>query len=683
MSTSSHPSLTPHAAPALGDDSLNFNSPTALMMSSLGSHGLTPLPSGADALGISTDMTALPTRHESVLGTRHPEEDKPRRLQEVVKLLRTSVAGRGICREGVERLAQLAGFTHMWQGDTLAIAGTCVDLEITFDNMKKDKVNDVVLKIFTPESEEHMRDASDVLKSNLEQSAHNSRQIPWQSLDCFAKNLEHLGSMDQLGQGFNCFEAIDGLYLTFRKIWEGEKERMGQRRTAHCLSRGAVGRPVLNKKRKLGLTVEYWAERTQLLDTEFSRKSDKATKLDHLPNELGSDEDAADFWTARIDCEVGYPSLRVSKEWLAENIWADSQGQGPPSIAWIEPPLTLVRPTDGGNDSNTAKAGDTAIRIPKPPHVRFFVSLEPSVLVPLSVASSVLSRPGLVTAVEQRKCTTYEQALQNLVFAPPPSEDTAAVPTSQRYKKAVATFDAEGKSVSHHHSYAIYSAPQIWCYPLQAVAIEHPKHLAELLPTIRQYVMLWTLLRRIAATVPASEEPGQAEDTAAPERSQTQARSQAQAQAQARGTEARTGGGVIRKSNLDSRRAKIAEIMGTQVNDGLFGANSASSALHDPDTTIALPVDVSLSWTSSPPSRPRLDLIWPLPIKSDAPSSDSRASFAGVSVEIGPNGEICVPSAVGIPWAESDKGLRGIAQALELGEDLGLLVEWIRAKTHT
>jgi len=126
----------------------------------------------------------------------------------------------------------------------------------------------------------------------------------------------------------------------------------------------------------------------------------------------------------------------------------------------------------------------------------------------------------------------------------------------------------------------------------------------------------------------------------------------------------------------------MAEIMGTQVSDELSGAKSACSASHDKDATTALPIDVSLSWTSSPPSRPRLDLIWPLSMKSDAASSVSQASFVGVSVEIGPNGEILVPSAVGIPWAESDKGLRGVARALELGEDLGLLVEWITGKLH-
>jgi Mediator of RNA polymerase II transcription subunit 1 len=657
---------------------MSFNSPTALMMSSLGSHGLTPLPSGADGLGISTDLAAVSPRHGSVLGTRNPEEDKSRRLQEVVKLLRTSVAGQGICREGVEQLAQLAGFTHMWQGDTLAIAGSCVDLEITFDSIDKDKANDVVLKIFTPESEEHMKDASDVLKSNLEQSVQSSKQMPWRSLERFASNLEQLGNMDHLSQGINCFEAIDGLYLTFRKIWEGEKERINQRRKSDHLNRGAIGRPVLNRKRKLGLTVEYWAERKRLQGTDSIHTTDRIMELDQPHHDTESDDGAAGLWTASIGCEAGYPSLRVSKEWVAENIWEDGQGQESPKIAWIEPPPTLVRPTDEGNDSNTANLGEAEIRIPKPPHVRFSVNLEPSVLVPLSVASSVLNGQGLVATLDHRKCTTYDQMLLNLVFTSCHSKGNVSVLPSQRFKKPVTTFDGEERSISHHHSYAVYVAPQIWCYPLQSVTLDHPKHLADLLPTLRQYVMLWTLLHSIAATVSATEEVGKAEDAAASEKTRIQA--QTQGQAQTHGIEGRTPGDIFRKSNMDPQRAKIAEIMGARANDGLSGARSASSASAVSAVSVPLPIDVSLSWTSSSPSRPRLDLIWPLPTKSEALSSVSQTRFAGVSVEIGPNGEIFIPSAVGIPWAESDKGLRGIAQAIELGEDLGLLVEWIMAK---
>ena len=658
----------------MGEESLNFNSPAAMMMSSLGSHGLTPLPSGGDGLGISTDLNTVSTGHGSVLGTRNPEEDKLRRLQDVFKLLRTSVTGRGIYREGVERLAQLAGVTHMWQGNTLAIAGTCVDLEITFDSIEKDKANDVVLKIFTPESEEHKKDASDVLKSNLEQLPYSNGQRPWRSLEDFGINLAHLGRMDQLSQGINCFEAIDGIYVTFRKIWEGEKVRMGQRRRLDLLSRGTIGRPVLNRKKKLGVSVEYWAERRELQGFDSAHVEGDAMQVDQSRFASEPHDDAAGIWTAGIDCEAGYPSLRVSKEWVAESIVEDVKGEegaknetSTPTIAWVEPPPTLIRPADNANDPNAIDVDQAEIKIPKPPQIRFVLNLEPSVLVPLSVASSVLNKQGLSVVLDDSKFTTYDQALRNLAMNTPPSKDAGPIAPIQRWVKSVRTFDGNQKATSHHHSYTLYSAPQIWCYPVQSVTFDHPKHLAELLPSIRQYVLLWILLRGIVSTLSnnSTEVVGQAVNSTASVEAQ-----------KIRDPSKRT----IKKSNMDPRRAKINTLLRNRPNNAL--PEEGSSAPPGSNPTVPLPIDISLSLTSSTPSRPKLDLIWPLPNKLNKSTSTPQASFASVSIEIGPNGEIDVPSTAGIPLADSEKGLRGLSRVIGLSEDLGLLVEWIMEKLH-
>lgn len=676
VSTTSHPSSTPVAAPALGEDTLNFNSPAAMMMSSLGSHGLTPLPSGGDGLGIPTDLNTVSAGQASVLGTRNPEEDKVRRLQEVIKLLKTSVKGRGICGEGVERLAQLAGFTHMWQGDTLAIAGTCVDLEITFEGTEKDKATDVVLKIFTPEAEEHKKDASEALRSNLEPLPPSNNREPWRSLEAFATNLEHLGRMDHLSQGINCFEAIDGLYHTFRKIWEGEKERMGQRRTLDRLCRGNIGRPALNKKQKLGLSVEYWAERRHLQGTTSRQAEGDQMQLDQPLATKETLDDATGLWSACIDCESGYPSLRVSNEWISDTIWENSKYEVETTdeiskgrIAWAEPPPTLVRPPDDVNDLNAIDLNDAEIKIPKPPRVRFIVHLEPSVLVPLSVASSVLNRQGLSVALDDSKFTTYDQAFRNLAADWSRSKDAKPVPPIQRWTKSVRTFDGNGKARSQHHSYTLYSAPQIWCYPVQSVTFDHPKHLADLIPTLRQYVLLWTLLRSIVSAEAAAGTEG-----ADRERGEREVCPEAQK------TRAPLKKGITKKSNRDPRRAKVNALMREGTNDA--SCEALPSAPLGSDPKVPLPIDVLLSLTSSSPSRPKLDLIWPLPIKPSEITSMPEIAFGSVSIEVGPNGEIVVPAAAGISWAESEKGRRGIARAIDLGEDLGLLIEWIMEKQH-
>jgi Mediator of RNA polymerase II transcription subunit 1 len=647
------------------------------MMSSLGSQGLTPLPSGPMEMGISTEINTLSGGPGSVLGTRNPGEDKARRLQEVVKLLRTRFTGRGICREGAERLAKLAGFTHMWQGDTLAIAGTCVDLEIEFDSGERDRAKDVVLKIFTPESEEHKKDASEVLKASLEQKPDSKGQEPWCSLEVFATNLEHLGRMDHLSQGINCFEAIDGLFATFKKIWDGETKRMSKRWILDRLSQGTIGRPVLNRKRQLGLSVEYWAERRHLPGPYSNQEEGDAIQSDNLDPKNEFRDESAGLWTARIECEAGYPSLRVSKDWIAgsifDNMEVEEHGvvdeRSAAKVAWVEPPLTLVRVAENGSDPISVDTHDAEIKIPKPPQVRFVVHLEPSVLVPLPVASSVLNKEGLSVALDDSKFTTYDQALQNLANSSSRSQDSSVPRSSQRLRKSVTTFDRTGKAVSHLHSSAFYSTPQIWCYPLQSVTFDHPKHLADLLPTLRQYLLLWTLLRSVVCEVSSTSTKAldqMEEFTALPA---------------AQNKEVLSKKGVVKRSNVNPQRAKVNMLLGDGMGDALPKKLSLSNDSLRSHPTVALPVDVSLSLTSSSPSRPKLDLIWPLPT-DPASATLERPNFASASIEIGPNGEIFVPSASGIPFAGSVEGLKSIAQVVGLSEDLGLLVEWVMEKMY-
>lgn len=564
----------------------------------------------------------------------------------------------------------MAGFTHLWQDDTLAIAGTCVDLEITFDNGEKEKVNDAVLKIYTAEAEEHKKAASDVLKANLAQLPHNDAQTPWRGLEGFAHNLEHLGKMDRLSQGINCFEAIDGLYVTFRKIWDEEKKRMDQRRALDRLCEGSVGRPALNKKRRLGLGIEYWAEGRKSRHIESQGEGLDGTQADSARPEDDLDESFASVWTASIDCEAGYPSLRVSREWIADSVFEETDGKNggsankhtTPKIAWLEPPPTLASVPDQTNDSTAVDIDEAGIRIPKPPEVRFVANFGPPVLVPLTIASSVLNRQCLSVVLEDSKFTTFDQALRNLAMESSSFDGPGSVTSIRRWNRSVKTFEKGGEALSHHHSHTLHSSPQIWCYPVQSVIFDHPKHLAELLPTLRQYVMLWTLLRSLTT---GSEADSRTTAVTAPTNTSDYASSK---------------GNVIKKSNIDPRRVKLNALLQNGASDR---SSSGAGTLSDPpggNPTMPLPIDVTLSLTSTTPSKPKLDLLWPLTTSSRKSSSTSEAAFASVSIEIEPQGEVVVHSATGLPFGESQKGLNSMAKVIGLSEDLGLFVEWVMEK---
>jgi Mediator of RNA polymerase II transcription subunit 1 len=215
----------------------------------------------------------------------------------------------------------------------------------------------------------------------------------------------------------------------------------------------------------------------------------------------------------------------------------------------------------------------------------------------------------------------------------------------------------------------LYSTPPIWCSPVKSVTFDHPKYLASLLPTLRQYILLWTLLRSIMSTVSITDKEANSPDGNL-------------VAFKARMLEESPRRGIVRKNNLDSCRTKVKELIRNRQTEGALAEQmSVGSAIPASEqTSPPLPIDVSLSLTSSTPPRPKLDVIWPLQTTQSVPTSSSAPRFGSVTIEIGPDGEIVIPASSGIPWADSEKGRRAIARVIELGEDLSLLVEWIVAK---
>src|SRR4030095_5495463 len=206
LSASSHQYPTPLAAATSVEDSAAFSSPSALLALGLG--GITPSPAGNDSLVgqgiIDHDLNSMGMSGLGMGAARDNDEEKRRKVEEVIQLLRTRVTGRGVCREGLERLGMLEGFACMWQEDNLSIAGNSVDLEIEFDP-GGESVKDVSLKYATPEAQEGERrdEATAVLKRDLIQFPQDREQGIWKRLEGFHANLQRLARLDQLSQEVN------------------------------------------------------------------------------------------------------------------------------------------------------------------------------------------------------------------------------------------------------------------------------------------------------------------------------------------------------------------------------------------------------------------------------------------------------------------------------------------------
>lgn len=179
--------------------------------------GTTGAGAGAGAGGSNT-----PFRHDTP-----PAIVWQQRVNTVLQLLRTRIAGRGVSREAVVRLGKLEGFDCLWQGNNLTIAGNEVDLEIEFGDgsggdAQKECVKDVRLRYASVDVEDDGHDivmtdqtgtpddnvlkhsstsatAALVMKRNLmASSANENSPEPWQPLDAFHANLQRLAAFDRL-----------------------------------------------------------------------------------------------------------------------------------------------------------------------------------------------------------------------------------------------------------------------------------------------------------------------------------------------------------------------------------------------------------------------------------------------------------------------------------------------------
>lgn len=542
------------------------------------------------------------------------------RLQDVASLLKKRIARSGVTREGVVRIAQLSGFTTYWDEDLLTVAGNCVDLEIMFDGGHRDTVKDVVLKISASGSDERQEEASKILKKSLTERPDGASQDPWNMLNGFAENIHYLRQLDKLSGTVNCFEAVDGLYDAFKQVWEQEKKRLTWRSELHHICRGSMGRARMNKRQTLGVAVEYWVPKHEL-----------AQEASHAEDEVVSAEDSEELldicWTALISCAAGFPSLKVSREWLMPDILISDESEETQTN-----PVTPLRPAWKLHDLSETAAeaskderdpmkidGDNASGIISD-NAHFTFKLEPQLYLPLSVVDSLVGR-GLILIRDRAQVLQYKQVL--------------AAHGSSRWLNLIETYDTNGVKKSSRHSYELF-APNLECYPVTIVGFAHPNQLSSLLPTFRQYACFWSILERLVVNLVVVDERVQSEDLLYKPGGKIKVNT------------------VQKRSNIKSFKPKKETL---------------------PDAVETLKIDITLSFPEHLPLlKPRLEVFAPL--RSDHKVSGSHKWFCYAAFEIAENGELKMLAAQ-IPGMDGDLATQLAGKVLTLSEDIGVLVEWM------
>lgn len=637
---------------------MNYDSPAAAAMGNLGMDL-----SGLDNVSVVGGLAHL----GSVLG-RNDDDERARRLQTVLHLLQAS-KGR-VSEAGLERLAKSMGLECLWEeamggsgndARTLVVAGSALALEIVV-------VNNIVesVSVTFPESRSivlrHVERADKILMQNLQLQPGESPLT--KKLDRFAANLETLAVLDKLSvePGLNLYEAVAGIYETLDRLFQWDLQQVRNDPTQIQGARGedvlvtAVqctrhGRPTMHEGGHLGLGIDYWKQMHNVRPV----RADGDDSANASSGAGGADDTT---WRILIGCAptsnaLMYPPVRVSDKWLSDaiekrdNLLLGGSNPTQPDLDWLEPENTILPSTQPDGTKNEGEEAPTTLAGAKLPDVRFNAVFSPPVVVPLTLWHQINELVGLVPEAEAQAPATFDALL--FPVAPGTHHDPSE-PRTIRLDKEVSFSSKGGKGAAKKHQHTMFIYKPVYGRVLSELPFSHPSQLVRMLPTLRQYAFLATVLRNAfgadggatpASTTTTTPTPGKTYTLPINGRAKTS---------------------VL--STADDEFERYAA-----------GGNNKSSS----SSSSTLNMDVVL--TAHPV--PRLQVVFPF-----------RAATADIVLEIGPNGQVHVVSQN--IFDEDDTAVEGVegegkgksrrlypqdlGRILEVCEDLGVWCEWIRSR---
>lgn len=690
---------------------LSFTSPAALAALDIGTPSALLGGEGGQAMSVSLSDLGISSRRGN------EDEERRAKLESVLAKLQGRSKGRDdirragkfgrVSEEGVRRVACWVGMevdaddTHDRNFDgnrTIHVAGTSsVIMSFPFKNNLPGKV-DVAFFSEDDDVSAHQEAAAAVLLKDLTPPpgvlAING------SLDRFAVNLETIAGLDKLSVAgkLNCLEAITGIYTALRRLHEHEKntalelfEAKGESKDAFAETEVTCkrsGRPRMHARRKIGLSVEYWMERRHLSSSKAEKavqKNGGAMDVDSKPSDGDSDDDDdKGIYNIHLTAEANdpslYPSLRNTKAWISDRIHVPSAEitspsallTGNPSIDWQDPPPTYL-------DSSSDDQADSMVvdgnhqQSQKLPSVRFVAKLDPPLAMPWNVANNILQSVGAQAGTDVDIMQTYTSILlkrsPSASVPANPLNTLGAVEAVASAEKKVLRAGGE-EEVSHRRE--LWVSKQEFGYVLRSIPFAHPRQIVQILPVLRQWAQLGSLMQNSflpetdsnqSSTVPSAKTRQQANEAVGkkeePQKKKMYSLDELLASPDS-SAETSLDPDIEMGGQDDSDRARARE--GKQWGEA------------EP-----LPIDLSLTTTPSP----SLDVVFPL--------SRLEGGLASISISILGDGEITILGQNLVDMAQSREGegggdeneevgkkVRKMARALEVVGDVGVWVEWLR-----
>lgn len=641
----------------------------------IGTPGVSPLPSHLGAgEGVGTSVNGSLVRQQ----VRDQEEERKLRLEAIVQLMGQRWGY--VSREGVERCARRVGLECLWDDElpgtdsrTLSIAGNSVLVDVTFVGTG-DEVGSVTLAF--PGREDgawgtSAKEGAQVLQKDLK--GENEGNLAYVALEPFVANLERLGNLDRLAAGdVNCFDAVVGIGGALRKIWEMEMTKRKEGKDVELQEGVEIdvmckdsGKPTMHAEGRLGLALQYWMDRRHL--AVWKRKADEM-EVDGAERTVS---EKPSTWSATIECQSSsvdmYTSIRVSSNWVGEPVGKPAADQEDPfsssfneasNINWQDPPPTFAN-IEPPPASTAMDLGVDAILPQKPPDVRFIARFHPPVLVPLQTAINIFNSVGVQEAIQP---TTYDSLLL------PDEDGTPSLSTTERVVErevyGPSDDDAGSIALGGRHKYTLFTDAQAYARNIEEIPFAHPRQIVALLPVLRQWVFVSSLLRRCFQPSEQADEKEDVSNASPVSASDSDSDSDSS------------------DSDLsfdhEGRRFPIRSIP-----NGMkaFPYREPSSPGLSRLLPRATPIDISLSLSGS---APRFDLIFPHKdeLASMAFSVEANAEIADVEILLGSGSGA---GADGNEKMDGEEGLEvrmkkrkeAVKRVLELSEDLGVLVRWI------
>jgi hypothetical protein len=619
---------------------MNFDSPsTAAALGALGP-GM-GMGIGDLALDAAGALVLAPGSMSAGMG-RGDEDEKRKRLQQVIDILKVN-EGR-VSEVGLERLGRRLGLDCLLENQmgsggtirTLVIAGTGLSLEVDFANNVAVKVS-----LSYPESPDivtkHSNRAAEILLRDLQLGPEESPLT--KMLDKFAVNLERLATLDKLSvmPTLNCHEAVAGIYESLKRLHEWEISRLKEEedlkdKTAEYITRTALcsksGRPLMNARQIVGLSLDYWRER------HIRPKESMSKAITHeAPDEPKT-------WSLVVECAPSsalvYASVRVTDKWISSDIQKANpttedliMETGGAILDWQEPENILLPSTEAkGDGAMEGIEQELSTSNSKYPDVMFVAKFQPPLMVPYSIASQIYSSTGATM-----DSYVPGPTLDSLLFPPKADEKSEPDATYRRLRRqqSVAVVEGGNQRTSKTHRNTLTFQKLEYGRTMTELPFSHPRQLVELLPIFRQYARINSLLDKSFGSHTTEVLPN--EDESSPEC-------------------------TVR----DEYEAFLAEAL----------SDSAQPPQFD-----KLPVDITV-YTQP---HPTLRLTFPF-----------RRRTADICFEIGMNGALTVAFENVLSDDDEDdfggksrgKGRQlvsaDLGRILEISEDLGLFVEFVRMR---